>query len=177
MVKKKPVDTRPEFEGDVPDQVWQVGKAIKAVQLPEATGGNGKLWYSLSGCRLPEGVKHNAASKKITGTPLTATTARGVTCTWKVTDSDANTAESDTDKRTFKVTVLGPPVFDGGVPDQVWQVDQKITPVVRPRASGGRAPLSYTFTDACLPDGVTEADGTISGRPTEEWTERTCTGR
>ena len=42
-------------------------------------------------------------------------------------------------------------------------------------ASGGTAPLSYSFTEDCLPNGVTEADGTISGTPTAEWSERKCT--
>ncbi len=110
-------DTPPTFGmARIPDQEWEVGKRITPVSLPKATGGNGVLRYSFFGCRLPEGVRLDRAARRISGTP---STVKAVTCTWKVTDSDANMAESDSDKRTFKVEVDGKPVLKGPVPDQV----------------------------------------------------------
>ncbi len=175
VVKKKPVDTRPTFgTARIPDQDWQVGKAITPVPLPEATGGNEPLSYSLSDC-LPPGV--TAAGRQLSGTPTAEWPER--TCTWKVTDSDANTAESDTDKRTFKVKVAPeadtPPKLEGTVPHQEWEVDTKITEVKLPKATGGNGALSYSFTEDCLPPGVTRANRRISGTPTAEWSERPCT--
>ena len=99
-----PPDTAPSFEGaPIPDQEWLVGQAIKSVTLPAATGGNGTLNYSFFGCRLPGGVRRSG--RLIHGTP---TAVKEVTCTWKVTDSDANRAESDTAKLTFKIIVRQP---------------------------------------------------------------------
>ena len=104
-VAEPAADTRPSFNGaTIPDQRWLVGSAITSVTLPEAAGGNGALKYTFSGCRLPGGVRRSG--RLIHGTPTAESPPR--TCTWKVTDSDANTAESDTDKVTLKFLVERP---------------------------------------------------------------------
>ncbi len=168
-------DTAPKLEGNVPHQEWEVGTKITEVELPKATGGNGALSYSLSNC-LPPGVTW--ANRRISGTPTAEWSERE--CTWKVTDSDDNTSASDTDKRTFKVKVAPKPedtrpTFEGTVPHQEWEVDTKITEVELPKATGGNGALSYSFTEDCLPPGVTRANRRINGTPTAEWSERECT--
>lgn len=97
-------DAAPSFgKQTIPNQTWTVKKAIKALTLPNATGGNGKLNYSFN-CKLPTGVRQRG--RLISGTPTIEWPK--TTCTWKVTDSDSNTAESDSDKLTFTITVGAP---------------------------------------------------------------------
>ena len=100
-------DTAPSFgNGRIPNQEWLRGSQIEPVTLPGATGGNGALSYSLVTCYLPGGVTYDRARKRISGTPRTAW---GPTpCTWKVTDSDDNTAASDADTLTFTIWVKRP---------------------------------------------------------------------
>ena len=99
-------DTAPSFGNlTIPDQEWLRGSRIEPVTLPEATGGNGALSYSLA-CYLPGGMTYDRARKRISGTPRTAW---GPTdCTWKVTDSDDNTAASDADTEEFTIWVRRP---------------------------------------------------------------------
>ncbi len=104
-VKKKGPDTAPTFGTQtIPDQVWERGKAIAAVDLPSATGGNGALKYSLVSCHLPKGVSRK--KMKIVGTPATAWGPTN--CTWKVEDSDDNKADSDADTLTFQIWAKRP---------------------------------------------------------------------
>ena len=103
VVKKKPKpppDTAPSFgKQTVAPQEWLVGKAFTPLTLPEATGGNGALSYSLTRC-LPGGVTRSG--RRISGRPNGESSSM---CTWTVTDSDANTAGSDSDKLSFSITV------------------------------------------------------------------------
>ena len=163
-------DTPPVFKWDVPDQGWVVGESI-TVELPYAEGGNGRPSYSFTEDCLPPGVTRS--NRRISGTPTAEWSERE--CTWKVTDSDDNTSESDSDTDTFKVKVDGAPMFKWAVSDQGWRVGKAITPVELPPATGGTAPLLYSFTDDCLPPGVTRSNRRISGTPTAEWSERDCT--
>ncbi len=97
---KPPPDTAPSFgKQTVAPQEWLVGKAFTPLTLPEATGGNGELSYSLTRC-LPGGVSRSG--RRISGRPNGQSSSR---CTWTVTDSDANTAGSDSDKLSFSITV------------------------------------------------------------------------
>ena len=100
-------DTAPSFGNEmIENQEWLRGKTIDLVTLPAATGGNGALSYSLVTCYLPEGVTYDRAGKRISGTPRTAWGP--TTCTWKVTDSDDNTAASDADTLEFTIWVRRP---------------------------------------------------------------------
>ncbi len=100
-------DTAPSFGNQrIPNQEWLRGSQIEPVTLPAATGGNGALSYSLVTCYLPEGVTYDRAGKRISGTPRTAWGP--TTCTWKVTDSDDNTAASDADTEMFTIWVKRP---------------------------------------------------------------------
>ena len=76
-------------------QTYTVGTAIDALTLPEASGGNGTLAYSLSP-NVP-GLTFNASTRQLTGTPSTAGT---YAMTYTVTDED-----DDTDTLGFTITV------------------------------------------------------------------------
>ena len=100
-------DMAPSFGNEEIDPlVWLRGMAIDPVTLPAATGGNGNLSYSLTSCYLPGGVTFNRATRTFSGTPRTVWGP--TTCTYKVTDSDDNTAASDGDTLEFTITVLRP---------------------------------------------------------------------
>ena len=69
-----PEDTQPSFaSGRGPDdQTYTVGTAIGALTLPTATGGDGTLTYSLTSS-VP-GLRFDASTRQLTGTPTTAGT-------------------------------------------------------------------------------------------------------
>ena len=77
------------------DRTYTEDTAIDALTLPEASGGNGTLTYTLSP-NVP-GLTFNATTRQLTGTPSTAGT---YSMTYTVTDEDG-----DTDSLSFTVTV------------------------------------------------------------------------
>ncbi len=79
------------------DQTYTVGTAIETLTLPEATGGNGTLRYSLS----PDvpGLTFDTGTRQLTGTPSTAGVYDMI---YTVADADG-----DTDTLGFTVTVDG----------------------------------------------------------------------
>ncbi|MDD9996279.1 MAG: putative Ig domain-containing protein [Rhodospirillaceae bacterium] len=93
-------DTSPRFSADaVPgDRTYEVGTASEALTLPEASGGEGPLTYSLS----PEvpGLSFNATTRRLTGTPTAAGTYN---MTYRVRDTDGGT-----DSLSFTITVEDP---------------------------------------------------------------------
>jgi len=93
-------DSAPRFTGSVRAQTYTVGAAIRTLWLPKARGGNGALTYRLTPA-VP-GLVFNARQRRLTGTPTRAGTYR---MTYRVTDADANTRASDTDTRSFVITV------------------------------------------------------------------------
>ncbi len=99
------MDSAPAFASDtsIPDQIWRVDTPV-SITLPEATGGNGTLSYTLTP-DLPAGVTLDTATRVVSGTP-TAVTSAG-TYTWRAADSDSNTANSDTAELNFRLRVDG----------------------------------------------------------------------
>ena len=91
------VDRFPSFRNAAApgDQSYTTGTAIDTLTLPEASGGNGALTYSLS----PDvpGLSFNASTRRLTGTPSTAGTHA---MTYAVTDEDG-----DTDTLGFAITI------------------------------------------------------------------------
>ena len=90
-------DLSPSFAaGSGPgNQTYTVGNAIETLTLPEASGGDGTLTYSLS----PDvpGLSFNASTRQLTGTPSTAVS---YTMTYTAADEDG-----DTDTLSFSITV------------------------------------------------------------------------
>ena len=91
------VDRFPTFRAaTTPDnRTYTVGTAIDTLTLPEATGGNGTLTYSLSPA-VP-GLAYDASTRQVTGTPSTAGT---YAMTYTVTDEDG-----DTDTLGFTIAI------------------------------------------------------------------------
>ena len=96
-------DSAPRFVDAVVDQTWTLGAAVR-FRLPSATGGDGRLSYSL-GPELPPGLAFQRDRLRIDGTP----TAAGVyPMRYRVTDADDNDADRDGDVLTFRITVQEP---------------------------------------------------------------------
>ncbi len=95
-------DTAPSFDGRAQDQEWTADRPIDTVTLPEATGGNGELTYTLSP-DPPEGVTFDPGTRTLSGTPKSPQDATEYT--YKATDADRNTADGDAASQTFTITV------------------------------------------------------------------------
>ena len=79
------------------DQTYTVGTAIAALTLPEATGGDGPLTYSLTPAVPGLSFNATASVRRLTGTPTAAGTYN---MTYTVRDVDG-----DTDSLTFTIAV------------------------------------------------------------------------
>ena len=111
-------DTAPRFDRSVADQSYTAGEAIRPLVLPEAFGGNGALIYALQ----PEvpGLSFDPGARTWSGTPTTADTYE---MSYRVTDADRNTADSDADTLTFTVTVRAMSCTYRGSGDQVCPIN------------------------------------------------------
>ncbi len=79
------------------DREWVVNRPAKALTLPEATGGDPPLSYSISPT-LPEGLTFEPSTRVLSGTPVTAMEATSYN--YVATDADGDEATL-----TFKITV------------------------------------------------------------------------
>ena len=161
-------DAAPAFAVTVADQTFIEGEPINPLTLPEASGANGPLSYSLAPA-VP-GLTFAAATRTLSGMP---TMAGSYNVEYRVEDGDANTASNDAATLTFTVTVAEAPKPDTApsfgsqtVPDQSFTVGEAINALVLPTASGGNGSLSYFLTPS-IP-GLTFAQNsrTLSGSPT-----------
>ncbi len=157
-------DTEPTFGGEmIADKEYLTGIAVTEI-LPEATGGNGALRYSITPT-LPTGLNFNASTpphREISGTPTTA--ASRTVYTYTVTDEDG-----DTDELSFGITVAAneEPAFSDAITDQEYIAGKTTNlPVTLPAAAGGNAPLTYSLTPK-LPTGLyfNASTRVISGTP------------
>ena len=92
-------DRVPSFGATISDQTYTQHTQIAALILPDATGGDGPLRYTLIGT-LPTGLHFDENNHRITGTPTVPTPPD--ICIWKATDRDGDSAEL-----TFTIEVLG----------------------------------------------------------------------
>ena len=106
-------DTAPAFadSATIADKTFTVDGEITTFTLPEASGGNGTISYALTP-DLPTGLSLNESTREVSGTPTAA--AAQATYTWRASDSDANTANTDSDTLTFMLTVNTPEATAGG---------------------------------------------------------------
>ena len=128
---------------DVTAQSWVKGIS-KAVTLPEASGGDTPLTYSVVGS-LPTGLSFDASTRQLSGTA--SAVASATTYTYKVRDANG---DEDTDAFTVAVTNAEPTLSD--VTAQSWVKDIAKT-VTLPEASGGDTPLTYSVVGD-LPSGL-----------------------
>ena len=156
-------DSSPEFDADAGpgDQGYTQGTAITPLTLPEATGGDGILSYSLT----PEvpGLSFSPATRRLTGTP---TAVGSHAMTYSATDADG-----DSDSLAFRIEVRVPdssPDFDPdvGQGDQSYTQDTAITPLLLPAASGGNGELDYSLSPAVPGLTFDPATRRLTGTPT-----------
>ncbi len=171
-------DTTPAFASDasIDNQTYTVGTAITSLTLPEATGGNGAITYSLADeAALPTGLSFDGTARPptITGTP--GALAASMMFTYTATDGDTNTAASDIATLTFTITVVADtaPAFasDASIDDQTYTQDTAIEPLTLPAATGGNGTLTYTLTPAIPGLRLDSSTGVLSGTPTTAATE------
>ena len=114
-------------------QTYTVGTAIDTLTLPEASGGDGPLTYSLSPA-VP-GLIFNATGdvRELSGTPSSAGT---YDMTYRVRDTDG-----DIDSLTFTITVQSA----GGGEDS-----DDYTPLAGLRVSAGRVQYGFFSTAGCI---------------------------
>ena len=93
-----PPDTRPTFgSATVNDQTYDTGSRV-SLTLPNASGGDGRLTYSVSG--LPPGLSFSGTDRRISGT---ATSTGSYQVTYSVEDADGDTASLG-----FTISVISP---------------------------------------------------------------------
>ena len=148
----------------VGDRNWVKGDFVQK-WLPQATGGNGSLTYTLSGT-LPTGMSFDATKRLISGTPSVDQTA--TTYTYKATDADGDEATDE-----FSITVISDPL--SSVADQSWLKGTTVS-LTLPKATAGNPPLTYTL-GGTLPTGLSfsAANLTLSGTPSSAQTATTYT--
>ena len=100
-------DLAPQFGAvAVSSLVLVLDEVMKPVVLPQATGGDGELTYSLaSGPAGLAGLSFDVASRRLSGTP---DTAGNYEFTYTAHDADANREDTDVAALTFAVTVEDP---------------------------------------------------------------------
>ena len=161
----------PEFIEPVQDQTYESGRPIPTLQLPEATGRDLPISYSIRPA-LPAGLTFNASARTVTGTPTTAVEA--TTYTYTATDGSS---DPDRDRLTFNITVADGPTEDlvpsfapgTSIPNQAYRLDQAITRLDMPQATGGNGTLQYSLSPR-LPAGLSfdAVARTITGTPRTE---------
>ena len=163
----EPLDTAPAFAATVADETYTEGDAISPLTLPEASGGNGALSYSL----MPTvpGLMFDATTRTLSGAP---TAAGAYDMIYQAADADDNTAASDAATLTFTIAVQEPepldtaPAFAATVADETYTEGDAISPLTLPEASGGNGALSYSLmptVPGLMFDATTR---TLSGAPT-----------
>ncbi len=140
-------DTAPVFDAQMDDIEWVANRAFEPFALPEASGGNGDLTYTLSP-DPPEGVVFDPGTRTLTGTPKSPQDATEYT--YKATDADGNTDAADTATLTFTIEVWLDGLDDAafvshaGVPETMLAGD-KATVTVRMRNTGSTTWRSASY--------------------------------
>ena len=147
----------------IEDQAFSAGVTITPVTLPKASGGASPLAYRLTG--LPSGLRFDASSRTLSGTPSPSALGEH-RATYTVTD-----AMSESRSLTFTITVYSatPTFGTQTIGDLTYPVNEAITPLKLPAATGGRPPLTYGVTGVTgLPSGLSFDRYTrvLSGTPT-----------
>ncbi|MDE0470554.1 MAG: putative Ig domain-containing protein, partial [Ekhidna sp.] len=165
-------DKRPAFAQDaaIADQTYKRNVEIPALTLPQATGGDGALTYSISP-ELPAELTFNATERAMTGTP--ESDLPPTTFTYTATDEDGDTAEL-----TFTITIGAVPAFADGaaIADQTYRQSVEIPALTLPQATGGDGALTYSISPE-LPAGLSFDAGTrrLSGKPESDLPPTTFT--
>ena len=162
----------------IPDQIYVAQRLRRPKTLPEATGGNGALTYTLTGPNgetvseaLP-GLSFDPTTRILGGKPDINAITPATTYTYTAMDADDNTGTDDIATLEFSITVDADnhPRFTHQQPGMAFLVNEFDRRAL-PEATGGNGALIYQLAgEVRLPPGLTY-DGTvrpptISGTPT-----------
>ena len=145
------------------NQSWPQNVAISPLTLPQASGGDPALTYSLVGT-LPAGVSFDADKRELSGTPSAKQDA--TTYTWTVEDANGDKASN-----SFTIAVVNTDPSFSSVAGQSWVqqrwVQNVAISVMLPEARDGDGTLTYSVIGQ-LPTGVNfvPSTRTLSGTPT-----------
>ena len=153
----------------IANQAWEVDSA-ESLTLPEATGGQGTITYSLSPTTLPGGVTFTASTRILAGTPTGRFTSD--TFTYTATDGDGTTVELTF---TIVVTAVAITFSPASFANQTWTVGTAVD-LTLPEGAGGVGDLTASLTGT-LPAGVTftASSRALAGTPTAVFTSATFT--
>ena len=132
---------------------------ITALTLPQTTGGNAPITYTLTPA-IP-GLTLNPTSRVLTGTPTTAAASAQYTYTATDTDDDSVTL-------TFNIVVAEDKAPDFGTAtaaDQSFTVGETVA-LTLPIATGGNGAITYTLTPAIPGLTLNPNTGILTGTPT-----------
>ncbi len=140
----------------ISDQIYPIGQPIAQVMLPEARDGTAPYTYTLTP-DLPAGLTRSERTLRGTPSELTAMTS----FTWAVQDATGSVARQDFGLEVYRMS------FTTRVDDQVVPMGQPIGMLVLPEVSGGKDPVTYSFTVLSLPSGLLFdlPTRTVSGTP------------
>ena len=140
-------DQVPTFGGaSVPALELIPGEAMAPLTLPEATGGNGALTYTLTSAPTGlAGLAFDPATRRLSGTPPRE---GRWTFTWRADDADQIRTDADAAILTFEVTVRDdqvPTFGDASVPALELTLGEAMAPLTLPEATGGDGVLTYSL--------------------------------
>ncbi len=137
----------------------QVGVSYNTMLV--ASGGTTPYVWSLTSGTLPAGMKLNATTNSITGTPTA--TATNAALTFQVQDS-GNPMQTKSVNLTLTVTAATLAISTNSLPNGQVGVAYSTTLA----ATGGTTPYQWSLTVGALPGGLTlnASTGTITGTPT-----------
>ena len=149
--------TQTAVKGDIPATVT---RRATFTGTPKASGGTSPYSWSISAGKLPDGLKLNASTGKITGSP-----SKAGTFNFTVKAKDKSGA-AGTKSYTVKVTQTA---VKGDIPTSI---TRKATFTGTPKASGGASPYSWSVSAGKLPDGLklNSSTGKITGSPSKAGT-------
>ena len=140
----------------ISDQIYPIGQPIAQVMLPEATDGTMPYTYTLTP-DLPAGLTRS--ERTIRGTPSRVMPVTQFT--WTVQDAAGTMVRQAFDLEVYRMS------FTTRVDDQVVPRGQPIPMLGLPEVSGGKEPVTYSFTVLSLPSGLLFdlPTRTVSGTP------------
>lgn len=146
----------------------QVGVSYNTMLV--ASGGTTPYVWSLTSGTLPAGLKLNAATNSITGTPTA--TATNTALTFQVQDS-GNPMQTKSVNLTLTVTAATMAISTNSLPNG--QVGAAYSTTLA--ATGGTTPYQWSLTVGTLPGGLTlnASTGAITGKPTTSVTSAPLT--
>ena len=141
-------NTPPAFAATTPieTEIFVQNMAITSITLPEATGGNGDITYTLT---LPAGLSFDPATRIVSGTPEAASMSP-MDYIYTAADGDGDTTSTDEATLTFRipsVTQAPPSSIDlSFTPAAVTESDDPTTVTVTANLIGGSYPTERTIT-------------------------------